>query len=81
MNDGQKQLMSKLLFPANWTDSFNFPEGPALVVSPAEHLSIKTLDVRADNVATAVKTLTEVGFNQINSNTVQIGSLKLAFND
>ena len=81
MNDGQKQLMSKLLFPAHWTDSFNFPEGPALVVSPAEHLSIKTLDVRADNVATAVKTLTEVGFNQINSNTVQIGSLKLAFND
>tara|TARA_B100001989_G_C24165842_1_gene281829 strand:+ start:74 stop:319 length:246 start_codon:yes stop_codon:yes gene_type:complete len=81
MNDGQKQLMRKLLVPAQWIDSFNFPEGPTLVVSPAEHLAIKTLDVRADNVATAVKTLTEVGFNQINGNSVQIGSLKLAFSD
>ncbi|WP_137024841.1 hypothetical protein [Synechococcus sp. UW179A] len=81
MDDAHKQIMRNLLVPQPWTESIDFLEGPSLAVSSAQHLEIKSLEVRVDNTCTAVKTLTAAGMSRVNEHMVQIGSLKLALRD
>ena len=81
MNAAHKQIMRNLLVPKPWTESIDFPEGPSLVVSSAEQLEIKRLEVRVDNACTAVKTLTAAGMSRVDEHMVQIGSMKLALRD
>tara|TARA_B100000073_G_scaffold341577_1_gene343170 strand:- start:31 stop:759 length:729 start_codon:yes stop_codon:yes gene_type:complete len=78
MDAAHQQTLHHLLVPKIWTESIDFPEGPSLVVLPAEHLEIKRLEVRAENACTALKTLTAAGMSRVDEHMVQVGSLKLA---
>ena len=81
MNDVHRQIMCSLLVPKSCAESINFPEGPDLVVVPAQHLEIKRLEVRAENAGTAVKILTAAGMSRVDERMVQVGSLKLSLSD